>query len=176
MVSDEESSEDSEDGDPFSENEAKDYLYQLLQALKYLRDRKIIHRDIKPENLLITEDGIIKLCDFGWATDAKSHSIVGTCDYNAPEMVKGKEYDYKSDIWSFGVVMFEFLYRKRPFHGENERETESKIRHGRYTFPDTPNLSEECKHLLKWILRTDPAQRPDIEDIEDHPWMATRKR
>jgi serine/threonine protein kinase len=166
-----ESDDEIDDESGFSEMEAKDYIYQIIQALKYLRSINIIHRDLKPENLLLNENGIIKLCDFGWATDRTSHSVVGTCDYNAPEMVKMKEYDYKSDIWSLGVVLFEFLYRLRPFHSKNEKETERKITNGRIFFPKEPKISDDAKNLIKLLLNIDPNKRPNYEDIEKHIWF-----
>ena len=77
MGSESDSSEDSDDS-PFSEDEARDYFIQIIHALKYMRDKGVIHRDLKPENILLTEDGQIRLADFGWATTRPSDSVVGT--------------------------------------------------------------------------------------------------
>lgn len=174
---------DNDDGtdEPFSEDESRDYFFQIILALIFLRDKGIIHRDIKPENILLTEDGVIKLADFGWATSKPSDSIVGTPEYNAPEMVKGSnKYDYKSDLWSAGVVLFEFLYRKRPFHAKHakgekakEKETEKRICSGKIPFPpaNEDTVSEEARDLITKIFTRNPRLRPDYEQVLAHPWM-----
>lgn len=161
----------------FDEKRVRHYIKQLIDGLVYLRNNNIIHRDIKPENILITEEDVLKIADFGWACEKKSRSCVGTCHYNAPEMINNQVYDYKSDIWSMGIVFFELLYKKRPFKGEGknrkekEKKTERLICHSPLKFPSDPEISDQCKHLLEKILTKDPRRRPNYEWIKDHEWF-----
>ena len=183
VLYDDQSSDSTSNDDPFSEDEARDYFIQIIEALRYLRNKGIIHRDIKPENILLTEDGVIKIADFGWATTKPSDSIVGTPEYNAPEMLREiipgqKKYDYKSDLWSAGVVLYEFLFKKRPFHPrgyknkkEKEKATERLICSGKIPWPDEPDVSDLAKDLIKRILTINPIIRPDYEEVLAHPWM-----
>lgn len=172
-------SEDSEYDDDvgFTEPRAQYYIRQIISALIYLRDRSVIHRDLKPENILLDEDDNIKLADFGWACTKCSKSSVGTYYYNAPEMVQLKLYNYKSDIWSMGIVLYEFLYKCCPFeasgktHDERERRSEKLICHSTLKFPDSPRISGDCKRLIAWILTKDPNMRPDYEQILKHRWF-----
>ena len=82
----------------------------MAEALFYLHSKHVIHRDIKPENLL-NSSGTIKIADFGWSIHAptnKRQTLCGTLDYLPPEMVEGAPHDYRVDIWSLGVLCYEF--------------------------------------------------------------------
>ena len=109
----------------FTEGRTAVYLYQISSALKALHDNHIIHRDIKPENMLIDSFGELKLCDFGWSKQTKdrSYTVCGTPDYISPEilkersrgMTKTSSHDFRSDLWSIGVLMFELIVGEAPF-------------------------------------------------------------
>lgn len=89
----------------------------MTYALIYLHSKKVIHRDIKPENLLNCL-GTIKISDFGWSIHApnnKRHTMCGTLDYLPPEMVEQEAHDEKIDIWSLGVLTYEFCCGCPPF-------------------------------------------------------------
>ena len=93
-----------EDGRTLSEDKMRMVACQLLSALYYLHSDRILHRDIKPQNILLTSDGIIKLCDFGFARsmDLNTYvltSVKGTPLYMAPEIIEEKPYDHNADLW-----------------------------------------------------------------------------
>ncbi|MGK7369916.1 MAG: protein kinase domain-containing protein [Candidatus Halalkalibacterium sp. M3_1C_030] len=104
--------------------ESLKYALQIAEALKEAHGQNIIHRDIKPENIMIDKNGLIKIMDFGLAKFKQAGDItktgdtVGTAAYMSPEQAGGEEIDHRTDIWSFGVVMFEMLTGKKPFSGE----------------------------------------------------------
>jgi len=90
----------------------------MANALHYLHKKHVIHRDIKPENILISIGGEIKISDFGWSVHAPSSrrtTLCGTLDYLPPEMVEGKDHNEKVDLWSLGVLAYEFLVGSPPF-------------------------------------------------------------
>jgi serine/threonine protein kinase len=112
---------------PLSLEEALDIAAQIAQGLEKAHSKKIVHRDIKPANILITEDGVVKIVDFGLAKLAgqtkltKTGSTLGTVAYMSPEQAQGTEVDERTDIWAFGVILYEMLTGKPPFTGEYEQ-------------------------------------------------------
>ncbi|OOM78708.1 Stk1 family PASTA domain-containing Ser/Thr kinase [Clostridium sp. BL-8] len=102
-----------------------DITLQISRALEYAHNNTIIHRDIKPDNILITEDNIVKLMDFGIAkvgnsiTITGSHNIIGSVHYFSPEQAKGKLVDARTDIYALGVVMYEMITGQVPFNGDS---------------------------------------------------------
>ncbi|VDL77275.1 unnamed protein product [Nippostrongylus brasiliensis] len=107
------------------------FMFQMADALKYCHQKKVIHRDIKPENLLIGDNGELKIADFGWsvhAPTAKRMTMCGTMDYLPPEMVLGEDHREHVDIWSLGVLCYEFLVGTPPFEHDDSASTYSAIR------------------------------------------------
>ncbi|XP_038902311.1 serine/threonine-protein kinase Aurora-3 isoform X2 [Benincasa hispida] len=107
------------------EKQAATYILSLTQALAYLHEKHVIHRDIKPENLLLDHEGRLKIADFGWAVQSinKRHTMCGTLDYLAPEMVENKAHDYAIDNWTLGILCYELLYGVPPFEAESQSDT-----------------------------------------------------
>ena len=102
----------------FEEKRSSRYIAQMADALNYLHRKHVIHRDIKPENLLIGLHGELKIADFGWSVHAPSNrrqTLCGTLDYLPPEMIEGKEHTAQVDLWSLGVLCYEFLVGSPPF-------------------------------------------------------------
>ena len=100
--------------------------FQLISAIHYLQERKVIHRDIKLENILLDKENNPKLSDFGWAVHAPSNprsSFCGTILYLSPEMVAKEQYSLKIDIWSLGVLLFEVCTGSPPFYGKDNLAT-----------------------------------------------------
>lgn len=114
----------------FSESQASQYIYQVIQAFKYLHNLEIIHRDLKPENLLNCF-GRIKLADFGWSVHAPNAALrktfCGTLDYVPPEMVQGERYDDRTDNWGIGILTYEFLAGRPPFEKRSRMDTLNSI-------------------------------------------------
>jgi serine/threonine protein kinase len=110
----------------FSLAEVLDYGIQAAEALAHAHRRQIIHRDVKTDNLMLTDEGKLKLTDFGLAKlrgsaqVTKAGTTVGTAAYMSPEQIRGEEIDQRSDIFSLGVVLYELLTTRLPFRGEFE--------------------------------------------------------
>ena len=108
---------------PLKEMYAKKYLKQLADGLKYLLDNNILHRDLKPQNILLTDDYILKITDFGLARyyqqDNMITTICGSPLYMAPELLKNDKYNIKSDIWSLGVIIYQMVMKNHPFKADN---------------------------------------------------------
>lgn len=158
----------------FSEKTAAEYIVDLAQAFDYCHEKHVIHRDIKPENLLIGARGEIKIADFGWSVHAPSsrrNTLCGTLDYLPPEMVEGREHDEKVDIWSLGVLLYEFLYGCPPFEAEGHSATYRRISRVDLRFPRTPEVSPEAQDLITRLLVKEPHMRMNLKDIPNHPWI-----
>ena len=115
------------DGKVIAIDKALDWGRQLADALAYLHHHGVVHRDLKPENILITTDGQLKIADFGTAMLEGAKRLtwkhlsenLGTPDYMSPEQCQGERGDARSDIYAWGLMMYEFLAGKVPFHGDN---------------------------------------------------------
>jgi len=156
----------------FPEDEASGYIAQIAQALAYCHTKHVIHRDIKPENLLLGSNGIIKISDFGWSVHAPSsrrETMCGTLDYLPPEMVERRTHDEKVDIWSLGVLCYEFLDGDPPFESEGQQATFDRITSVSYKFP--VHFSPEACDLIRKLLKKVPEHRLPLKLVPKHHWI-----
>ncbi|CAO2833211.1 unnamed protein product [Amaranthus hypochondriacus] len=156
-----------------SENEARFYAAEVVDALEYIHGLGLIHRDIKPENLLLTSDGHIKIADFGSvkpmqdssitvlpnaASDDKACTFVGTAAYVPPEVLNSSPATFGNDLWALGCTLYQMLSGTSPFKDASEWLIFQKIIARDVKFPDY--FSEEAKDLIDQLLSIDPSKRP----------------
>ena len=166
-------------GSPLSQRRAIDYALQMAHGLAAAHEKGIIHRDLKPDNIFITNDGRAKILDFGLAkltqvdgnqkqtdiptrrVDTDPGVVLGTVGYMSPEQLKGRPVDQRSDIFSFGAILYEMLSGRRAFHGESTAETMSAILR-----EDPPGLSETnqqvspaFERLVNHCIEKNPEER-----------------
>jgi len=156
----------------FDEANSSKYIRQLTDALIYCHSKKVIHRDIKPENLLLDIQGDLKIADFGWSVHAPSSrrgTMCGTLDYIPPEMINGKYHDKNVDLWSLGILCYEFLVGSPPFESPDQNTTYRKIIKGEVNFP--PHVSSGARDLILKLLVENPEKRLPLEEILKHPWI-----
>jgi serine/threonine protein kinase len=166
----------SQPGGKYEEKRASNYIYQVAKALQYIHSKDVIHRDIKPENLL-NSFGTIKLSDFGWSCHAPSNrrnTMCGTQDYLPPEMLNpgSNSYDRTIDIWSLGILAFEFVTGHPPFEEERKNETFRRIRNIEFKFPFY--MSPECRDFVTRCLKLKSEDRMTLDQIIEHPWIKAR--
>jgi serine/threonine protein kinase len=146
---------------------AIDYAIQIGEALQEAHSKGIVHRDIKTDNIMVNTKNQVKVMDFGLAKLkgslklTKTSSTVGTLAYMAPEQIQGGEVDARSDIFSFGVVLYEMLTGHMPFRGEHEAAMVYSIVNEDPTPIQKylPEISSEFVHILNRALEKDPEDR-----------------
>jgi aurora kinase len=156
----------------FSEKVSARYISDLALALQYCHKKHVIHRDIKPENLLIGAYQEVKIADFGWSVHAptsRRNTLCGTLDYLPPEMVEGREHDEQVDVWSLGVLLYEFLVGNPPFETEGHSATYRRISRVDLRFPR--GVAEDAQDLIRKLLVKDPRKRIALSSIPTYPWV-----
>jgi serine/threonine protein kinase len=169
-------------GGPLSSKKAVEIATQIAQGLAAAHDKGIVHRDLKPENIFVTKDGRVKILDFGLAKVARSPSeangvgqtltsahvslteaghVLGTAGYMSPEQVRGANVDHRSDIFTFGAILFEMLSGQRAFKRDTSAETMTAI-----LKEDPPELTEmnrgispALERIVRHCLEKNPEQR-----------------
>jgi len=147
----------------------------------YLHSCGIVHRDIKPENILCVKKTWplqVKVCDFGLAnmfeagTGDVLHSLVGTCVYRAPEMLRNVGHGPAVDLWACGVIMYVMLFGLFPFYGVTDQEYLDEIDMGlQYPSGMSESVSPECAHVLEGLLNVNPALRLTANDALRQAWF-----
>src|ERR1700687_3421140 len=161
---------------PMDFDDALPIVQQLIDGIEAAHEKNIVHRDLKPANIKITPEGVVKILDFGLAKAMEPPSdnsnpensptltmgatvagtILGTAAYMAPEQAKGKTADKRSDIWSFGVIVYEVLTGKRLFQGQSAVEILGGVLNQE---PDISAAPARLHKLLRWCLEKDRKQR-----------------
>ncbi|CAE7491100.1 MKK3, partial [Symbiodinium sp. KB8] len=151
---------------PIPEHVLACMAYQVLWALGYLAYERRIHRDIKPANILVDTSGNVKLTDFGISREMQTamlaKTFVGTFKYMAPERISGMEYDYASDLWSFGLVILEAALGHYPYP-----ESKSTVP----AVPEDGSFTPQFKEFIEGVLVKDPKKRLTPAQLLDSEWM-----
>ena len=164
-------------GKQFNDLYLRHYFGQIANAIKFLRDNKIIHRDMKPSNILLMSDKKnIKLCDFGFAKQMhclkRVTTICGSPLYMAPELFKKESYTESVDVWSLGIILFEMVYGIHPFSNYNDLETLSQsVIKNTVHVKDNEGLNKKCIDLLNLMLKKNDYERITIDDLLKHEWI-----
>ncbi len=169
--------------EPLSLNSALEIAVQIASALDEAHSAGIIHRDVKPDNVMIRPNGLVKILDFGIAKFVEKKSkadvenliesshtspglIIGTANYMSPEQAKGKEIDARTDIFSFGVVVYEMLAGKLPFEGESPLEIIGAVLHKEAAPLETYEVPPEIADIIGKCLRKNRDERyQTIKDV-----------
>lgn len=156
---------------PFPIGEAVEAVTQIARGVSAAHARGIVHRDIKPSNVLVTDEGVAKVLDFGVAKTGDSTltgpgAAVGTTAYMSPEQFRGAAADFRSDVWSLGVVLYELLAGRRPFHGDTPAGTLHAVL---YEDPVPiealrPAVPTALAAVVRRALARDPGRRPQTAD------------
>ena len=148
-------------------SDALNYIGQVLSAVSYAHQQKVIHRDIKPANMMLTPQGVIKLMDFGIARAGEDRSLtmtgttMGSLSYMSPEQVKGEPTDVRSDLYSVGVSLYEFVTGQRPFVATSDYSImAAQVKEApRPPVELHPGLPAELNEIILMAIAKDPAQR-----------------
>lgn len=168
------------------EKEARAKFRQIVSAVQYCHQKRIIHRDLKAENLLLDSEMNIKIADFGFSNEfvpgEKLDTFCGSPPYAAPELFQGKKYDgpevdgkfmknlplsslietfFQFTVWSLGVILYTLVSGSLPFDGANLKELRDRVLRGKYRIPFY--MTTECENLLKKFLVLNPAKRASLE-------------
>ena len=166
------------------EEEASVFFYQLINGVEYIHSKGIAHRDLKPENLLLTEDKVLKIIDFGLSHEFNEEEFLktkcGSPSYAAPEILAKPKYDgFKIDIWCCGIILYAMLCGYLPFEGDDENESNNYklFKSILECEPEIPEfLSRISKDLILRILKPEPELRITINKIKKHPFYLKGKK
>ena len=162
-----------------SEDEASIFFYQLINGLEYIHSKGIAHRDLKPENLLLTNNKILKIIDFGLSHEFKGDELLktkcGSPSYAAPEIICCPYYDgFKTDVWCCGIILYAMICGFLPFEGDDNTLLFRNILECDPEMPDW--LSINSRDLIIKILNRDPDERITLDEIKTHKFYLKGKK
>ena len=157
-------------------NEVIDIMLQLTEGIAHAHEKYLIHRDLKPQNILMLDNGLVKITDFGIATAlnnsqlTQTNSVMGSVHYLPPEQATGKEPSIKSDIYSLGIMMYELITGSLPFKGENAveialKQMKEKIPSIRALKPNVPQSIENI--VLKACAKNPKNRYNDAKEMHE---------
>lgn len=158
----------------FPEPLAARYFAQILQGVDHMHGSGCVHRDLKPDNILLTQQGEIRICDFGWSAEIQAERALqttcGTPNYWAPEIFEGLPQGPPIDLWALGNLIYEMLVGHAPFWGSSE-ELRQKVLAVDLRYPPDV-LSSDAVHVFHCLLQRSPAARaPAAWLLAKHPWL-----
>ncbi|CCD21423.1 Protein kinase domain [Trypanosoma vivax] len=164
------------------EDMAAKLFFQLVVGIRACHQNGVAHRDLKPENLLLTNENILKISDFGLSrlhkqshfqakVDEYAHTLTGTLSYIAPEVFSGNYDAFKADIWSMGCILYVMLTGNFPFGPIiDASELQERIRKG--TVCEMPKtVSENARQLTLWLMSHAPENRPSLDEVSQHSFL-----
>ena len=161
----------------FNKAQTQFYSASIIEVINYLHNQKVIYRDLKPENIMVLENGYIKFFDFGTVKEIKNNrtkTFIGTISYMAPEVFTGQGYSFQVDMWSLGVMMYEFICGKIPFGDEDMEdpmEFYNVMIRQNLTFPSAIH-DEQFKDIVSKLLIKDPNKRlSHYSQIRNHEYF-----
>lgn len=161
---------------PLPESEVLHKFTQTVLGLDYIHSKKILHRDLKTQNMLLCANHkITKIGDFGISkvlmSKSKANTVVGSPSYLSPELCYGKPYNFCSDLWALGCVLYEMMALKRAFDAPNLPQLIQQIINGKFEPVPPTNFTSSLLFLVKCLLNLDPDKRPTTEALLERPML-----
>eukprot|EP00747_Dinoflagellata_sp_TGD_P166964 gnl/TRDRNA2_/TRDRNA2_190590_c0_seq1.p1 gnl/TRDRNA2_/TRDRNA2_190590_c0~~gnl/TRDRNA2_/TRDRNA2_190590_c0_seq1.p1 ORF type:complete len:610 (+),score=69.41 gnl/TRDRNA2_/TRDRNA2_190590_c0_seq1:135-1964(+) len=158
----------------FSEPEAAGFFEQIVSGVSWMHQHSCVHRDLKLENILLTQDGVVKICDFGWSADVEIKKMLkttcGTTAYWAPEIFLGESQDKGVDMWALGCLLYEMVSGHPPFwQVQDPVVLKRKVLDVEFACP--PWFSKDVCNLVSALLKRNPVHRISCQAALDHAWL-----
>lgn len=163
----------------FTEKEIQKLCRDIIRGMDYLHRKGIIHRDLKPQNILLDQNGLAKICDFGSAekltsADDTMNNVKGTYSFLAPECCNPKNRIYggkAADIWAFGVTLYVLTFNECPFKAETELGILEQIYNTTLEMSTKRNISPGLENLILRCLEKDPLKRINMNELRKNQWV-----
>ena len=169
-----------EKADPYDAESCRCWFRDLILGIEYLHAQGVVHRDIKPDNLLVTEDDVLKVVDFGVSEIFEKHSEMmtaksaGSPAFLPPELCVAKHGDISgkaADIWSMGVTLYCLRFGRIPFEQPGVLDLYESIKNDDVDLSGKRDCEEDFKDLMHKLLEKDPAKRIQMPELREHPWV-----
>ena len=165
----------------FSEEQTRFFIACIIHSLDYIHENNVIHRDIKPENLVLDSNGYVRVTDFGIAKENQpdnSSETSGTPGYMSPEVIRGKNHSFPVDFFAVGIIGYEFMIGKRPYHGKSRRDMKEQMmtKQAMIKSEDVKaDWSPDVVDFINRLLIRKPENRLGFKrgahELKEHPWL-----